>query len=383
MNYSFSTVLMTILTSNLLIAVLVLCFRNRKIMLSVGYKLLALFLTLTAVRFLFPFEFPFARNIYFPEWLSTIVALIRHAFIPVGKIRLSVTNLLGIVWLGGTIYHIYRFHKRKANYRHYVVRYGTNKNRQEPYRSIMAKIGGKRRSSLWVVTAPFFGTPMQYGTLRPYIVLPSTLELTEEELYYVLRHETAHFYHHDAFIKDAISVIRAIYWWNPLGAILEKKSDVLLEMRVDDKLVSGDAATREAYCNVLNHISEKIQAGDETPVPGAGAAISMAAIKGEDLKYRQEMMRQGKRKKGALFYLLATLVIAVYIFSYCFTFEAFCTIDWDKEGADFSNNEDLLFAVPQEDGTYDIYYNYDGEEIWLENVEDLEQHIGILLEDIE
>lgn len=371
MNYSFSTVLMTILTSNLLIAVLVLCFRNRKIMLSVGYKLLTLFLALTAIRFLFPFEFPFARNVYFPEWLSTIVALMRHAFISVGKIQISVTSLMGVVWLGGTIYHIYRFHKRKANYRHYVVRYGTNKNRQEPYRSIMAEIGGKRRSSLWVVTAPFFGAPMQYGTLRPYIVIPNTLELSEEELYYVLRHETAHFYHHDAFIKDAISVIRAIYWWNPLGAILEKKSDVLLEMRVDDKLVCGDAATREAYCNVLNRISEKIQAGEETPVPGVGAAISMAAITGEDLKFRQEMMRQGKKRKGVLFYLLATVVIAAYIFSYCFTFEAYATIVWGEDSVNFSY--DKLYAVPEEDGTYAVYY----EGILMEKVDDLKQYIGI------
>lgn len=374
MNYSFSTVLMTILTSNLLIAVLVLCFRSRKIMLSVGYKLLILFLALTAVRFLFPFEFPFAKNVYMPEWLSAIVALMRHAFISFGKIQISVTSLFGVVWLGGTIFYGYRFYRRKTSYRHYVVRYGTNRTRQEPYQSLMAEIGGKKLNSLWVVTAPFFGAPMQYGTICPYIVLPSTLELTREELYYVLCHETAHFYHHDAFIKDAISIIRAVYWWNPLGGILEKKSDILLEMRVDDNLVNGDDVTREAYCNVLNHISEKIQAGEETPVPGAGAALSMAAITGDDLKYRQEMMRQGKRKKGVLFYLLAFLVIAIYIFSYCFTFEAFCTGVIDTyENVSYDN----MFALPREDGTYDIYYNYNGDSFFMENTDSLDQYLGV------
>lgn len=376
MNYSFSTVLMTILTSNLLIAVLVLCFRNRKIMLSLGYKLLILFLTLTAIRFLIPFEFPFSRNVYFSEWTSAIVAHLRHVFASVGVIQISVTSLFGVVWLGGTIYFIYRFYKRKENYRRYVVRYGTNRNRQEPYRSIMEEIGGKKKSSLWVVTAPFFGAPMQYGTLRPYIVLPSTLELSEEELYFVLRHETAHFYHHDAFIKDAISIIRAIYWWNPLCAILEKKSDVLLEMRVDDKLVCGDAATRETYCNVLNRISEKIQVEDETPVPGVGAAISMASIRGDDLKYRQEMMRQGKKRKGISFYMLAAVVIAVYIFSYCFTFEAFYTGELDAIG---NISYDSYIAIQREDGTYDVYFDDNGEIYFMENADSLEYYVGITI----
>lgn len=376
MNYSFSTVLMTILTSNLLIAVLVLCFRNRKIMLSLGYKLLILFLTLTAVRFLIPFEFPFSRNVYFPEWLSAIVVLVRHPFISIGKIQISVTSLFGVVWLGGTIYYIYRFYKRKESYRHYVVRYGTNRNRQEPYRSIMEEIGGKKRNSLWVVTAPFFGAPMQYGTLRPYIVLPSTLELSEEELYYVLRHETAHFYHHDAFIKDAIGIIRAVYWWNPLGAVLEKKSDILLEMRVDDKLVRGDAATREAYCNVLNRISEKIQVEEETPVPGAGAAISMAAIKGEDLKYRQKMMVQGKQRKGLSFYLTAAVVIAVYIFSYCFTFEAYYAGEIDAMA---NVSREGFIAIQKEDGTYDVYFEDSDNAYFLENIDSLEHYINITI----
>lgn len=374
MNYTFSTVLMTVLTSNLLIAVIVLCFRNRKIMLSIGYKLLIVFLVLTAIRFLVPVEMPFSRNIVFPERLSAVVAFVQHAFISFGIIKVSIWSMFGLVWLGGTVYHFRKFCRRKSDYRHFVIRYGNSVNRQEPYRTMMAEICGKRRNPLWVVRAPYYSTPMQYGTFRPYIVLPDTLELSEEELYYVLRHEAAHYYHHDAFIKDVICIIRAVYWWNPLCKLLEEKTDILLEMRVDDKLIDGDPETREAYCRTLDHIRGKIQ--EDSSVPGIGAAISMATAKGEDLKYREIMMQREKGRKSILFVLLAGFVTAVYICSYCFIFEAYYTLEKDKEGRNVAG-DDGFYAIPREDGTYDIYMYYDDLEVYVENTDTLEPYISI------
>ena len=372
MNYSFSTVLMTVLTSNLLIAVIALCFRNRKIMLSIGYKLLIVFLALTAMRFLIPVEMPFSRNIVFPEWLSAVVAFVRHSFISFGIIKVSISSLFGLVWIGGTIYHLRKFCRRKSDYRHFVVRYGNNMNRKEPYRTMMAEICGGRRNPLWVVRAPYYSAPMQYGTFKPYIVLPNTLELTEEELYYVLCHETAHYYHHDAFIKDVISIIRAIYWWNPLCKMLEEKTDILLEMRVDDKLINGDAVTREAYCRTLDHISEKLQ--EDPAVPGVGAALSMATIKGEDLQYREIMMQREKGRKSILFFVLAGLVAAAYICSYCFIFEAYSVLPWSIDSSNTAIDE-YFYAVPRNNGTYDIYCD----DLLIENVDTLEQYVGIAI----
>lgn len=370
MNYSFSTVLMTILTSNLLIAVIVLCFRNQKIMLSIGYKLVAVFLMLTLLRFLFPFEVPFSRNVYFPEWLSFIISLLRYSFISFWVIRISLWTLFGCVWLGGTLYFFRRHYRHKESFRHYIVRYGRRIDLEEPYKTMMAEICGKRRNPLWVVTAPYYGAPMQYGTFFPYIVIPDTMDFSEEEIYYILRHETAHYYRHDALFKDAVGFIRAIYWWNPLCSHLESKTDILLEMRVDDKLIKGDAAAREAYCRTLDRINEEIRG--KSYVPGIDAAISVANVKGEDLEYRQSMMRREKKKKGPLFYLLAASVFAAYICSYCFTLEAYATWPWyEKEIA--VDQEAYLYAVLREDGAYDIYWD----EYFLETVDTLDLYIGI------
>lgn len=370
MNYSFSTVLMTILTSNLLIGVIVFCFRNRKVMLSVGYKLIALFLVLTLLRFVFPFEIPFARNIYFPKWLSLIVAFVRHPFISWRFIRISIWVLFGCVWIGG-IYSVLKHHFRKKEaFRHFVIRYGVKLHEQEPYKSMLAEICGKRRNHLWVMHAPYYGPPLQYGILRPYIVIPDTMDFSEEEIYYILRHETAHYYHRDILLKEAVEFIRAVYWWNPACCHLVSKTDVVLEMRVDDQLVAGDEKEREAYCRVLERINEEIRG--KMSMPGAETAISIPNFRSEDLEYRLSMLRREKKRKGPGFYLLAAAVIAVYILSYCFTMEAFTKFSWYDEGIEVSQ-EEYFYAVAREDGTYDIYF--DGE--FLENVDTLKLYTGI------
>lgn len=382
MNYSFSTVLMTILTSNLLIAVIVLCFRDRKIMLSMGYKLVLLFLGLTTVRFLLPVELPFTKNVNFFGLLAEIVVAIRHPYISWKFVEISIVVLLGVVWLWGTVRQLRCLHDRKEKFRHFVTRYGVNVSNQEPYRTIMAEICGRRKNPLWVVIVPYYGTPMQYGTFQPYIVLPKTLDLSREELYCVLRHETAHYYHRDALIKDVIAFICAVYWWNPLCKILQDKADILLEMRVDDKLICRDEETRDLYCRTLDEISVKLQG---TPsIPGAVAAISMAEVRGEDLKYRQAMMRRKRKKfQKLLFCGMAGLATVLYICSYCFILEPLSRKEISVEEGINLVEDSSFYAVPCEDGSYDVYIDdFLGEDSshegqFIENVDSLEYYFGI------
>lgn len=379
MIYSFSTVLMTVLTSNLLIAVIVLCFRDRKIMLSIGYKLVLLFLGLTIVRFLFPVELPFTRNMNFFGLLAEFVVALRHPYISWKFIEISIVVLLGVVWILGTVRRLRDLHDRKEKFRHFVTRYGINVSNQEPYRSMMKEICGGRKNPLWVVIVPYYGTPMQYGTFQPYIVLPKTLVLSREELYCVLRHETAHYYHRDALIKDIIAFLCAVYWWNPLCKILQNKADMLLEMRVDDRLICGDAEVREQYCNTLDEISAKLQGIPS--IPGSVSAISMAAPLGEDLKYRQAMMRRKrKRSQSLLFCGMAGLVATLYIGSYCFILEP---VSKSSSGIDGTIADEKFYAVLREDGSYDIYIeDFYNEGVlckgrFVENVDSLEYYVGI------
>ncbi len=363
LNYSFSTVLMTVLASNLLIAVIVLCFQNQKILLSVGYKLVIVFLVLTMLRFLFPFELSFAKSINYYGGLSAVVAFVRHVFFSFGPFRLSIWFLLECVWAGGTAYFLLRLYRRKKTFERYINRYGRYVNDREPYRSVLEKIGGKRNNHIWVMEVPYFGTPVQYGTIRPYVVMPSDLSLTEQDLYYVLRHETAHYYHHDSLFKDVIGIIRAIYWWNPFSKHLERQTDSLLEMRVDDKLVNGDPATRDAYCETLDRIRRMLS--EEEKVPGAEAGISLAR---DDLQYRFDMMYRDKKVGKRLFCALAGLVAVVYVLSYCFILEPHYMPPEHTEALQYISRD--CYVIPLEDGTYDVYVKGH----FVENVDNIEHY---------
>ena len=71
--FSFSTLYMAILTSNLLLMIISVIICNKRILINAGYKLIAIFLILTAVRFILPIEFPFVTSIALPQGISKLI----------------------------------------------------------------------------------------------------------------------------------------------------------------------------------------------------------------------------------------------------------------------------------------------------------------------
>ena len=376
LNYSFSTVLMTVLASNLLIIVISFCFRDQEVMLSIGYKLVSLFLVLTALRCIVPFEFPFAKNIYFPEWLSAVVALLRHSFFSFGFIHISIWFLIGCVWAVGTIYHLYRIVAEKKVTEHYIARYSHNITDSEPYKSIMIQVEKSQRliheCPLWIYRVFYSGTPMQVGTIYPSILIPYDMELPEEKLAFVLHHEAAHFYRHDTLIKDVISIICAIYWWNPLCRRLKKQVDLISEMHVDHHIIKRDAERRRMYCEVLDDIAAQCSKNPDLPTLQADSAEGDR--KNRDLEYRYKMMFRQRKSNIPLAILLTIIVLFIYIGSYRYTFEAHYMLPQHYDSFEIVPSiGDDIYAVPLEDGTYDIYIYG----IFDTNTDSLEQYRGI------
>ena len=373
LNYSFSTVLMTVLASNLLIIVISFCFRDQEVMLSIGYKLVSLFLVLTALRCIVPFEFPFAKNIYFPEWLSAVVALLRHSFFSFGFIHISIWFLIGCVWAVGTIYHLYRIVAEKKVTEHYIARYSHNITDSEPYKSIMIQVEKSQRliheCPLWIYRVFYSGTPMQVGTIYPSILIPYDMELPEEKLAFVLHHEAAHFYRHDTLIKDVISIICAIYWWNPLCRRLKKQVDLISEMHVDHHIIKGDAERRRMYCEVLDDIAARCSKNPDLPTLQADSAEGDR--KNRDLEYRYKMMFRQRKGNIPLAILLTIIVLFIYIGSYRYTFEAHYMLPQHYDSFEIVPSiGDDIYAVPLEDGTYDIYIYG----VFIENADTLDQY---------
>ncbi len=362
MNYSFSTVLMTVLTSNLLIIIMVLCFRSKNLMLSIGYKLLALFLAFTFLRFLFPVEMPFTRSIPLPEFFSRIIAHMRHVFFSFGQIEVSVWFLFECVWICGIVFMLIKQVFSYYKLRRYVVRYGTDVTEKEPYYSFLREVCDSRKSRIRVALVPNLQVPCQTGIIRPYILLPAHMELPEDELYHIFRHEFSHFLHHDFLFKQGISFLCALYWWNPLCRILMNKLDIILEMRVDKNLIKDDRISRSTYTAALMHVAD-IFVENQFKLRTPFYMIAPRAVGDlRDLESRLHFI-YGKREQNIPM-LVALLGMAGILFagSYCFIFEAYYTIedsiiveDSTLEMEEYYQED--MYAILLDDGTYDIYFS--------------------------
>lgn len=98
----FSPVFMAVLTSNLLIIIMVVFFRSQRLLIRAGYKVLAVLMVLIVVRMLFPFEIPFSRNVYLPEFISRVFFKMRVLH-NIGKWEISLWGVFCLIWIAGAI----------------------------------------------------------------------------------------------------------------------------------------------------------------------------------------------------------------------------------------------------------------------------------------
>lgn len=367
MNFSFSTLLMAFLVSNILVVFIALCFRRQKILLSVGYKVLVVFLFLTILRFIFPIELPVSTNIMLPGFLSPVVTFLRHPFFQPLGLRISPWFLFGIVWAIGSLHYLRLYIKDCIDMRGLVTGSIKEVTHEEPYASLLTKICGHRRNRFRVLISGSIETPCLYGIVKPYILLPKDMPLTREELYYVLHHEVTHHKYHDLLTKRVVRIMFIIYWWNPACRMLRKQVELLLEMRIDSSLVKKDPDVAQEYMMTLFRVAD-LAIDNKYQLP-TGDKVSMAGKGSSALSQRVEMMLHERKKANALLaVVLCALIATVYIGSYLFTFES--RYASKSNTADTFDMSDKIYAISKEDGTYDIYI-YD---LFIDNVESLDSY---------
>lgn len=368
MHYSLSTVLMTILASNLLIILITFCFRQKKILLSVGYRLLAAFLLLTAIRFLFPFELPFTKSIYLPESFSKGLTLIRHSFYKIGFLKISCWFLIECIWFVGILVSLIKHVHTHKNFSSYIRLYGKDISGLEPIPDILTEICGKRKNPFRVISVPGLKIPQITGIFTPKILIPAQLDISDKDLPYILQHETFHHYHHDLLKKEMVCLLCAVYWWNPACHVFQKQVNLILEMHVDDSLVQNNSSVTIDYLNTLVMLLE-FSSNHPNTAP-AGITVSAVGKTESELTQRFHMMcYQHKRTDIFMLLPLLVMVISFYVCSYLIILEPSCYFESlsGSETLDIAND---FIAIPKEDGSYDIYFN----NVFLENVTSLEYY---------
>lgn len=167
-------------------------------------------------------------------------------------VKITFLDAIAYLWLTGCLLflsvHIFSFlhYKRRITKKGIIV-----KERyilQQVY-----KLSGKLqiKSNIRILRYADAESPMVIGFLKPMLVLPNC-DYSEEELFFVLKHELIHIKRHDIYIKLLFVIANALHWFNPLIYIMQKEAVVDMELSCDEKVIQKTAfAVRKAYTETL------------------------------------------------------------------------------------------------------------------------------------
>lgn len=151
-------------------------------------------------------------------------------------------------------------------------------------------------------------SPMLLGIRKPQIILPSG-EYGEEELAFILDHESAHYHRKDLAIRLLLRAAGTIHWFNPFVALMERRAVRDIELLCDSYVVKNYTKTEKKQYS-------------ETLLSCAGAGTcrhhflcaSEFSRDAESLKERFSNIFSGPKKKGVFVGVLSVGMALFVVF---------------------------------------------------------------------
>lgn len=214
---------------------------------------------------------------------------------------------------------------------------------------LAAEFGGK----YIVKVSPDISVPHMAGLFHPVIYLPC-LELTDDELRFILQHEIQHILSCDILKKFLFLAIEALFWWNPIAHISMGEINALLELQCDSKITAG--LDEEG---VLDYMQAILSVMKQTyPTHNAEETYSFAVAKDSpQLRQRFEvLLRRNRRRSKRARILLNCGFLALFILSYMVIVQPYYPPPDFELSDSYMFSEDNSFILCQ-DGQYILYYN--------------------------
>lgn len=351
--FSFSSFYMSMIFSNIVILFLYIAFHNQRLMIKLGLPILSGAVLAVILRMVLPFEFLFlSNNIYFPEIISKVISSFLHPYL---WDWFSAWSFVKIIWIVGIIFFAIRYLKTEHDFNMEIELNSEKIPESASAYQIFKQIQQEfpKAKCIELRTYPIVQTPFIYGINKPYILLPENLNLDDKQLYYVLRHEISHYLHHDSFLKLGVEFLCIVYWWNPLCRFLQKKTETILEMRID-QTISKQHDQKIEYFQALLAVANRIN----TPSKLKSSRIISFCDNSLPLRHRLSMLMNDNTKSysGAKKYMILVFFTFFFFLSYIFIFEASYIPPEDSYDGDFPSSTNSYF-IEKEDGRYDLYMN--------------------------
>lgn len=367
MSFTFSTLLSMIIINAVFVIAL-----NQVVKTSViNYFNIDLFLLSSLVillRFLLPFEFPFTVSVPVKWGLSYLYDLFVMLEINILGHPINIFTIFMIAWYIGILICGSRLFLQFATIRQrYRLREAAPDS--DAY-AILRKITSchqKSKAVFRIYITPRNITPFIYGIFHPVIVLPDSVH-SKEELFYILSHETAHYYNHHTLYKFLCSLLEVIYFWNPLVKIFVKEINRIIEISVDSKVIAPlEPLGRLDYSKSLTSMARTLAEQKITPAFTAtynptktdDSRLNKSSKTKSSLSQRIQMIIGSPDKIKTLApngLVSSLLLIGALMISLVFVFEPYRVRESDAENTFNSSNRGLYY-IANDDGTYDLYFD--------------------------
>lgn len=167
-------------------------------------------------------------------------------------IRMTFLDLAAFIWMAGCLGFLSVHLLSYLHWKHRIVKEGSC-TEDSGIQSIFLELKEELqiRRAVPVIVFHAAPSPMIMGFWRSFLVLPQE-QYSQEELFFILKHELMHLKHRDANKKLLFIIANAVHWFNPIIWVMKKEAAMDLELSCDECVVQGSGQTvRKAYTETL------------------------------------------------------------------------------------------------------------------------------------
>jgi beta-lactamase regulating signal transducer with metallopeptidase domain len=308
-----------------------------------GIKYILAIIGLILVRMILPFDFPFTITLRSEKILPLLYRMLGYR---VGNTSIKGSHILFSVWgLGVAVRLIYLCYSQ-VSYRRYLYpfliydwsRYGT-------LSEVLNRCGA---SDIQVCIIPGV-SPSVSGVFQPILVLPD-LELSEEELYFVCKHEIEHYRNHDLWMKLFLELVICVQWFNPLVYILKRELELAFELSNDQVVIKECSPVQEiAYAECIYKVARSLSD------PRKNFGVSFIGSSKDALETRLNVILKEDFKKLDQRHIIVHCLIVGVMFLVALFFAPEAYVEKEKESY-FSIKPNNSYIIKTEE-KYQIFVN--------------------------
>lgn len=345
----------SVIIFNLLLALVFILRRRTRFLAQHTVALLLFISALGLVRLFTPIDFEGAVVIQSWHLLPALQSAV-HAKLPILGVSVGTTMLA--LWACGSLVFAVRDISAACSAQCTRREYTYLEN--EHVKALAAQLGLNDRCKV----SPQIQSPYVAGIFRPMIYLP-TMELTEDEMLFVLRHEAEHIRSGDGLKKLLLLIIKWLFWFNPFAHISMAEADKLLELRCDERVARAlDDREKLCYAEAMMTVIRQLAPGQ------ADSDLCTVHFVGDEPSVRQrfELLLTDERRRPRTTAALYAAAVLVFVLSYFVVIQP-ASMPPQIEGEVLELTKDNSYIVHSGE-KYFVYYF---EDVWdVLSIEDLE-----------